>query len=383
MTARAGGRATSSSEPGRSRLPGADALRAVALLGVLAVHSSAWGPRVPFHAIDQIARFCVPAFVVVTGTVLAYRYTGRPLGAGFARRRAARTLLPWLAWVPVYIAFDVATGAFGQYHESLGTFLTEGAGHLWFLLLIPQFYLLFAVWPRRHRWTIAGAALVLQTALCLARIYVAFPGWESQLMLQYASELFPFWIGYFAVGVAVGDAMRHPGALRRALNVWRWRLACVFAAATAVSGYLLLTFHYPSAVSGTAFLTGTGSFLNPALPPFVFALAALTATSLAPAMRASRSIAQTISVLSEDSLGIYIVHPILLFLIASYLVGDRMSLGGAEALAAWVVMLLATLAGSTIVVRLLRATPAAATLGSSRAALPFTRRAAIAREHAA
>ncbi|MBV8529212.1 MAG: acyltransferase [Candidatus Dormibacteraeota bacterium] len=374
---------TRSSDPSRSRLPGADALRACALIAVLAVHTSAWGPRVPFQSIDQIARFCVPAFIVLTGTVLAYRYTGRPLGAGFARRRAARTLLPWLAWVPVYIGFDVATGAFGQYHETLGTFLTEGAGHLWFLLLIPQFYLLFAVWPRHHRWAVAAAALAVQTALCLARVYITFPGWESPVMLQYASELFPFWIGYFAVGVAVGDAMHHPGALRRVLNVWRWKLTCVFAVATVASGYVLLTIHYSGAAAGTEFLGGTGAFLNPALPPFVFSAGALIATSLAPAMRASRSVAATISVLSEDSLGIYIVHPILLFLIASYVIGDRMSLGGVEALLAWGVLMLATLVTALVVVRLLRATPAAVTLGTTRARLPLVRRARIAREHAA
>jgi surface polysaccharide O-acyltransferase-like enzyme len=374
LTERAGARAVRSSDHGRSRLPGADALRAGALLAVVAVHTAAWGPFVPFHAIDRIARFCVPAFVLLTGTVLAYRYTGRPLGAGFARRRAARTLLPWLLWAPVFIVFDVLNGSLATRTDVLG-FLAQGAGHLWFLLLIPQFYLLFAVWPRRHPWTIAAAALVLQTALCIVRIYVVLPGWQSQLLLNYATEIFPFWIGYFAVGVAIGDAMRRPGVLRRTLNVWRWRLAAASVVATGASGFVLLTLHYPGAVYAPTYLHGTGSFLNPVLPVLVLAVAALLATSMPPLMRASRLVGRAVTLLSDDSLGIYIVHPIPLFFFASYLLQERMSQSAVVwSLLWWVLLVVLTLTAAVIVVRLVRATPAAPVLGSTRAALPIGRR---------
>ena len=350
---------------------------------MLAVHTSAWGPAAPFQAIDQVARFCVPAFVILTGTVLAYRYTGRPLGGRFAQRRLARTLLPWLVWVPIYVCFDVLSGQLQPQAAHVMAFLALGAGHLWFLLLVPQFYLLFAVWPQRHRWPVAGAALLLQTALCLIRLYVQLPGWQSQVMLAYANEIFPFWIGYFAVGIAVGDAMHHPGALRRAINVWRWQLAVVGVVATAASGYLLVTLHYPGAAFGESFLDGTGSFLNPALPLFVFAVSALIATTLPPVMRASRRVTQAVELLSNESLGIYIVHPVFLFLLANHFLGWWMAHSGIYSLAAWLVLVLLTLAASIVAVRLLRATPAAATLGSRRAGLPFTRGSAVAGDRAA
>jgi surface polysaccharide O-acyltransferase-like enzyme len=255
--------------------------------------------------------------------------------------------------------------------SSVAGFLAQGGGHLWFLLLVPQFYLLFAVWPRRHRWAIAAAAVALQTALCVIRLYVAFPGWGSQVMLTYAYEIFPFWIGYFAVGVAVGDSMRRPGALRRALNVWRWRLAGLAAVATAGTAPLLLALHFPGAAYGPEWLTGTGAFLNPVLPFFVFALSTVIATSLPPLLRAWRPLARVVSVLSDDSLGIYIVHPILLGLLALYVLKWPMAHGGITSLLAWGAMMLVTLTLSLVAVRLVRATPAASTLGASRAKLPF------------
>ncbi|HEX6537675.1 MAG TPA: acyltransferase [Candidatus Dormibacteraeota bacterium] len=373
MTPGAGARLVAMHPPKRDRLLGADAVRAVGMLGVVLIHASAWGPRAPFHAIEQIARFSVPAFLVLTGVVLAYSYAGRRLGPGFARRRLARTLLPWLAWAPVFVVFDVLTGSLSPDATDVGSFVVQGAGHLWFLLLVPQLYLLFAIWPRHHRWSLAAAALIVQLALCLVRLYVVFPGWQSQLMLTYASLLFPFWIGYFAVGVAVGGSLRRPGAARRALHVWRAPLALGATAATAGTGVALLLLHYPGSPYASSFLGGTGAFLNPVLPLFVLSAVAMVAALVPPVLRRSRLLAAGVASLSEQSLGVYIVHPIPLFFLGTFVFQGHMSGGGAPEALMFAALVSATVIAALITVRLLRATRAAAVLGTSYAPLPLSR----------
>lgn len=341
-------------------------MRAVALLAVIAIHaqSHALGPA--SHAVDMLARFSVPAFVLLAGVLLAYRYTGKPLGVPFMRRRFSRTLLPWLVWAPLYIVFTIYIGELGSDSTSILNWLALGGGHLWFLLLIPQLYLLLLVWPRRGRWMLAVIAMVVQTALCLMRLYVVLPGWGSSLVLTYAVEIFPFWIGYFAVSVALGDALQRPSRLRRVINVWRGPLAAVSALAAAGSGYLLLAVQYPGAPYAPTFLSGTGSFLNPVLPLFVFSVAALVALASPPLMQRARFVRAAITEVSETSLGVYIVHPMLLFFLATYVLKGWIAHGGAISWVAFGTLIVLTLAASLLVVRVLSATPVAVTLGTPR-----------------
>lgn len=336
------------------------------MVGVVCIHASQWGPLLPFESVDRIARFSVPAFMVLTGVLLAYQYSGRPLGLRFMRRRLSRSVLPWLVWVPVYVVFDVLTGALSSNTSDVLSFLSLGAGHLWFLLLIPQFYVLFAAWPRQRRWIIAGLAMLVQTALCLVRIYVALPGWQATVMLTYATLIFPFWIGYFAVGVAVGRSLRQPGRLRRAAGVWRGRLVVAATVAVAGSGFLLLRLPYPGARYADSFLHGTGAFLNPVLPLLVFSAAAWIALVLPPLMERVRAVGRAVLLLSEQSLGVYIVHPILLFFVATYLVNAWLLQGGATAALGVTLIVVITLLGTLLVVRLLAATPVATALGVPR-----------------
>ena len=372
-----------SSATPRPRLAGSDALRVVAAVGVILIHSSAWGPASPYAGVDLIARFSVPAFMVLTGILLGYQYTGRRLGLRFMRRRAGRTLIPWLAWVPVFLVFDLLTGSFHASPAAFSYSFRTGFGHLWYLLLIPQMYVVFAFWPQRWSWRLAIIAMAAQTALCVVRITTVLPnGWQEQLMLTYGFLLFPFWIGYFAVGVAAGRTIFMPatpsggGGARRAAAALRASIAAkahpgvrrlivmCSTAAVAASGYLLLnlTFH---GTPWAAFLQGTGAFLNPVLPFFVFSVTLWVFATASPLMRRSQALARSLRSLGDLSLGIYIVHPIFLWVFGRLIV-TKLAVGGPVSIASFFTLVLAVLVVTVIAVRLLVATPLALTVGSAR-----------------
>ena len=357
------------------RLRSAELLRAVATVFVVVIHTTHWPSYSPvYDTLDTLSRFAVPAFMLLTGVLLSYQYGARRVQVGdFLRRRFSRSLVPWLAWAPVY-------GVFGWFFSSdpshslsgIGGFLAYGAGHLWFLLLIPQMYVVFLVWPRRHLWWWAAAALAVQVALCVYRLYGPMPAeFVAQFFLWHGFQVLPFWIGYFAVGVAAGHTLRTRGepATLRPVPV-----ACA-AAAVVVSGWLLVAISYSGAAHGD-FVQGTGGFLLPQQPLFTFSIAVLVWLVGAPLLRRGGATASLSALLSDNSLGVYILHPMIVYAIARRLAAV-VSTGLPLSLVGFLAITLGGLAGGTLGSVLLGWTPLAPTVGLRRR-LPARRRAAAA-----
>jgi surface polysaccharide O-acyltransferase-like enzyme len=363
----------SDSAPARpSRLHAADALRALATVLVIVIHTSHWPPSaVVFDDLDLLSRLAVPAFMMLTGVLLGYQYGGeRPDPRAFLRRRFSRSLLPWLAWAPVYAVTGwLLTGDVSHSAAGLTTFFSYGAGHLWFLLLIPQMYLLYLVWPRHHLWIWAAVAVSAQTALAVYRLYGPMPiAVLSQLTLWHGFQLLPFWIGYFAIGLAAGRELAIRGVPRP-----NARVIAAAALATVVSAVLLVAVAYNGAPHG-AFQQGTGGFLLPQEPLFVISVAILVLFGGPAVVGRSRALATTTRILSENSLGIYILHPILIYVIGRQL-GALLSPGLPVSLAGFLLLTVAGLAAATLVSVLLSTTPLAPTLGvrRRRLSLPWAR----------
>ncbi len=226
-----------------SRL-GADVLRILAMLAVIAIHATdawrtvlAWpadGGEWTCLAIDQAARFCVPLFVLLSGYALGKRYAvsatgriahaGRSPGAGwslgdFLAARFVRVGAPFLVWslanLAALVVIDhlhwrksVPDALLDALHAgddppawAATRWLLTGAAdyHLYFLPIIIQCYLLF---PLTRRWRFTWSAFWLAAVLPLAgflawkesaRIWgVWIPGLWSVVPLA--------WVGYFVAG---------------------------------------------------------------------------------------------------------------------------------------------------------------------------------------
>jgi len=347
-------------------LAGADALRAFAALAVIVVHATHWplqntgADAAVWNGITLMARFSVPAFLLLAGMVLAYRYGEQRLGGAFLLRRARRSVVPLLVWAPLFFLFGLlATGEIHPSASSMRDWWSGGGGHLYFLVLIPQFYLLLMIWPshRRTAVALAVALLAVQVGLDTYRLYAPISGTPArQLMLVHGYEEFPFWIGYFAVGVAAGRVL----AARRGRGLPAWP----FLAAIPVAAAALL---WPG-VGGAAnaqYGDGTGAFLRPLMVPFALAVCGAVVFG-GPALLARTGwLRRASAVVSRHSLGMYIVHPMLLAGLGRLL---HAPLHAHLPLSILPVLLMATAAatGALLVTALLARTPLAVIVGEQR-----------------
>ncbi|GAC1336849.1 MAG: acyltransferase [Candidatus Dormibacteria bacterium] len=356
------------------RLVGADLLRAVATIGVIAIHASHWpfadsgAAKAVWTHVDEIGRFAVPAFLMLTGVVLTYAGGARRPGPGWMRRRLSRSLIPWFAWMPVY----ALTGWFftNDITHTLGglaNWVVGGGGHLYYLIIVPQFYVLWLYWPRARRWVwpLAAGLLSVQLLLDCYRLFEPFPGGPVEHFLLWSGYLtFPFWLGYFALGVGLGHVLReggedHPRLALAAL------VTVPFAAWLLVLGERIPTPH-------PDFATGSGAFLLPLLPPLVVSVVLACLFGGSRLLGRRPWLARPVQLVATYSLGIYILHPLLLYA-PGRLLFTRLEQPLPDAILPYLALVFTTLLLTLAVVRLLVTTPLARTLGSGRQPLPRPR----------
>jgi surface polysaccharide O-acyltransferase-like enzyme len=141
----------------------------------------------------------------------------------------------------------------------------------------------------------------------------------------------------------------------------------------AISGWLLVAVSYRGAPNGD-FQVGTGGFLLPQEPLFVLSIATLVWLVGRPLMSIGGPLVAGISLLSDNSLGVYILHPILVFAIGRQMSG-LLNPGLPLSFVGFLVLTVGGLLAATLASLLLRATPLAVSIGVSRRSLaaPGTR----------
>jgi surface polysaccharide O-acyltransferase-like enzyme len=313
--------AAGSSSPQGERWFELDLLRALAILAVIFIHSSAWvvPTTAPAYtgliaALVGLSRFSVPAFVLASGLVLYRRYgDGVPAGR-FLRRRWSRVVAPWLCWAPVLGALHYARGDFESLDDARA-WLLHGGG-LYFLVLIAQLYLLFLVVAhlrigRRGLLVLAALAVAVQLGLGSWRTYGALPrqGPLAWLWTRLAYEEAPFYVGYFALGCLAG-------AEWESIRGW-WRCWPAALAAALVSMALFVAESFT--VAPGAARHETNVFIWPATLPLTTSVALLVLWSAHVLRHHAAWSIPVGSWLGRRSLGLYIVHPLALRLLGPHL----------------------------------------------------------------
>ena len=197
------------------RLTQMDTLRAVAILAVIGIHVSS-GPIADLGvgspagftalAVNQVARFGVPIFLIVSGLGLGRSRRPEDTFRTFALRRGSRVLPAYLLWSAIYMMADAAYYGAPPSVVTIAKNLALGISsyHLYFVVVILQMYVMY--WFLRG-WLHTHAGLATCVAITVLS-QVTFPFIASQTgdsaiisaLLQSAANPLR-WLAYFAFGV--------------------------------------------------------------------------------------------------------------------------------------------------------------------------------------
>jgi len=217
----------------KSRIGELDFLRGIGILGVIMVHVAQHGIYYSYGNIavnvilDALSRFCVPFFIFVSGVAFSFNYHDqKKYFWRFFLKRLRYIGIPYLLWSIIglvrYQIYDV---------KNIAIVLITGQAmiHLYFIILIFQFYLLAPLILRLFKigWK---KVLVISFILNILAFYNFIPLFAN-LFNGFRNPL--FWISYFTAGLIVGmkiDSFRkHIGKIRLIYLVILWLVIAIIS----------------------------------------------------------------------------------------------------------------------------------------------------------
>lgn len=190
-------------------------LKGLAIIAVVMLHFMAYLEGVYttsrfqlfFISLDQLGRFCVPLFVMLSGYGLTLKYkTTQPEWIPFIEKRVRKLLPLYVLWSVVFyflLSIVPAWQSVGPSQPFWYQILTGNADYqLYFVVLIFQLYAIFPLFLRLvKKYPTSTLLLCFGLQLALFTIYSSFefPGQNNIDGLEY--PYFGSWIGYFVLGI--------------------------------------------------------------------------------------------------------------------------------------------------------------------------------------
>lgn len=193
------------------RIKEIDLLRGVGILAVVMVHIAqhaifySYGNPITNIILDALSRFCVPFFVFVSGVSFAYNYHNREgYYRNFLLKRLKYIGIPYLIWSAVGFA---RYGTYDPIKIIIGLITGNAMIHLYFVILIFQFYLLSPILLRLIKknwlWTTIISFIINILLLAIHSYTPMFVDINTGKYLQPYINLF-IWLSYFMTGMSIG-----------------------------------------------------------------------------------------------------------------------------------------------------------------------------------
>lgn len=190
-------------------------LRGLAIIAVVAIHTIYVNKSLGFEftnllymAIIQISAYSVPFFVFISGLVLTYTYKDRNINyLEFEKKRFNTILIPYLVWSIIYLFYNInlQNNNFSFITAIKKIFLGNAEFHLYFFIIIIQFYLIFpfilkfVLKFKRHHTKLLILSFIFN--LIIISLYYYFANDFDDLRER---KIFIFWIFYFILGCVMG-----------------------------------------------------------------------------------------------------------------------------------------------------------------------------------
>lgn len=181
-----------------------DILRIVSILAVVLIHTTTRTLEITHFNLlttqttlflNQISRFAVPLFFMISGFVLELNYPFHSNSIAFLRRRISRIFIPYLFWSAFYIIF-IYPQPLVNYFSILPN---GGASHqLYFLPTLMVFYLLFPLINRFYSFWSQKKIIIILAVIQISLLSADYYFHSIHIFYPLAIALFnffPFMLG--------------------------------------------------------------------------------------------------------------------------------------------------------------------------------------------
>lgn len=278
-----------------------DILRGLAIIGVVAIHSSGTGLHFAENSVNfhftvlwrNLLNFSVPMFLAISGYFLA----DKPVANyndyfTFIKKQVPRVYVPLLFWSLAWFGLAVLVQNKSILHEVVKLLAFQSSGPYYFIALIIQYYLLLPILNRfanKSGLVIAVIASISTTGLIFYFRYYT----DIKLPLIIYAGNFVTWAMFFVLGLYLGSTV-HIKISNKLLMVFIF----VFYALSCVESYVLIAIFHQAGNAVTAVKASS----------FMYSLALIVFLFKNQYFIKSKGL----KIIGEMSFGIYLIHVIAL-----------------------------------------------------------------------
>lgn len=320
-------------------------LRGMAFLAVMLQHVLAVfggypelqkGDGIFFSIFLTLSRFAVPMFVFITGMVLFYNYYGEIKYGSFIIKRAKDILLPYFAWSIIFFllfSYNAALPLAKQTENFIGMlFHGTSAYHLWYIVMIFQFYLFlplfFLIISKKREWTfnvliliglfIVYIQLMKYSAFTLPVIYESIKSPILRDFVDFRDRNFILWFFYFIMGAFAGIHLDKWKSLTNKLKNFNFILYIFFTIFIVCK--LIETLELNTAGTGYKINFNVSAPLNPYMAGYAVIAIIVLYYFAEIICRKKGMLYKTIYEFGNLSLGGYLVHPLIITALGLFLI---------------------------------------------------------------